>query len=99
MPQLFLGTVLLLLIATALPAAAFCEAPAPPPLTSEALAREYRDELKAEFEKYFSDAQSYLRCSEDERRAVLETLEDTAQRYDRFLGESQEWERSSEYGR
>lgn len=78
-----------------LSAARFCKRilrpPIAPPLTSEDLAREFRVEFKEDFESYFSDAQTYLRCLDDERQEVMEELNATIIRYDRFLNDSKIW--------
>lgn len=81
----------LLLASLPFPAMAFCDPPIAPPLTSEELAREYQSEFRQDFEQYFSDAQTYLRCLEDERAEVMAEISDTAVRYDRFIKDSQHW--------
>lgn len=83
-----------LIIAAFLPhaASAFCDPPIAPALTTEALAREYRDEFRQDFEQYFSDAQTYMRCLDEERSEVMLEISDVAARYDRFLRDSEHWE-------
>lgn len=83
--------ILALMLAAPFPAMAFCDPPVAPPLTSEDLAREFREEFRQDFEKYFSDAQTYLRCLEDERAEVMAEISETAARYDRFIKDSQHW--------
>ena len=70
---------------------AFCSPPIPPEPTSEALAREYEPEFRQDFERYFSDTTAYFQCLDDERRRVLIEAEETAQRYDRFLADAEQW--------
>ena len=70
-------------------AAAFCDPPVPPPPTDLEMAKEFRDEFKFEFEQYFQDAQEYLRCIEQERTDVLAEIQNTIDRYNRFLTDSQ----------
>jgi len=70
---------------------AFCDTPLAPTPTSEDMARDYREEFKAEFETYFSEAQSYLRCIDSERQNVMDELKNTAFRYERFLKDSEGW--------
>ena len=80
-------------ILSALPGAvlAFCDPPLPPALTSETLAREYEAEFKQHFERYFSDANAYFRCLDDERGRVMVEVEETANRYDRVLNDAETW--------
>lgn len=70
---------------------AFCDPPVAPPRTSADVAREYQEEFRQEFEYYFSDAQRYMRCLELERTNVMDDIQDTAERYDRFLKDSDTW--------
>ena len=72
-------------------AQAFCDPPVPPTPTSETLAREYEAEFKQDFERYFSDATSYFRCLDEERGRVMVEVEETANRYDRFLTDAETW--------
>ncbi len=69
----------------------FCDPPLPPALTSETLAREYEAEFKQDFERYFSDASAYFRCLDDERGRVMVEVEETANRYDRYLTDAETW--------
>lgn len=55
------------------------------------MAREFRDEFRAEFEQYFTDAQAYLLCLEAERTDVMAELRFTAERYERLLHDSASW--------
>ena len=72
-------------------ALAFCTPPMPPALTSGALAREFEPEFRQNFEGYFIASTAYFRCLDDERRRVMAEIEDTAQRYDRFLTDAETW--------
>ena len=72
-------------------ALAFCDPPLPPALTNETLAREYEAEFKQDFERYFSDANAYFRCLDQERGRVMVEVEETANRYDRFLTDADKW--------
>lgn len=85
---------LIIVAALTLPqsAIAYCDPPIAPPMTSEDLAREYREEFKQDFEVYFLEAQSYLRCFDEERGQVMRELSETAVRYERFLNDSRQWE-------
>ncbi|WP_371171622.1 hypothetical protein [Aliiroseovarius sp. 2305UL8-7] len=82
-----------LILAAVLPSVglAFCNPPIAPALTSEELAREFRAEFRHDFEQYFSDAQEYLQCLDEERSEVMTEISETAARYDRFLKDSQNW--------
>lgn len=80
-----------ILLAWPFAAQAFCDPPLPPALTSEALAREYEAEFKQDFERYFSDASAYFRCIDQERGRVMVEVEETANRYDRFLTDAEKW--------
>lgn len=66
-------------------AAQWCDPPIPPLPTSENVAREFREEFKAQFDRYFSEASRYTTCLEDERTRVIEEMRETAGRYERFL--------------
>lgn len=83
------------IVAICLPNVAFtfCDPPIAPALTSEDLAREFREEFRQDFEQYFSDAQTYMRCLEEERSEVMAEINETAARYDRFLKDSQQWQK------
>lgn len=80
-----------IMFALPVPAQAFCDPPLPPAPTSEALAREYEAEFKRDFERYFSDATAYFRCIDQERGRVMGEVEETANRYDRFLTDAEKW--------
>ncbi|SCZ73552.1 hypothetical protein SAMN04488118_11758 [Epibacterium ulvae] len=80
-----------MLMFLAKPVLAFCDPPFAPALTSPDLAREYREEFKQDFERYFSEAQAYLLCIEEEKASVMEEVRQTVQRYDRFLNDSEKW--------
>ena len=64
----------------------------PPTLTSEAPAREFRDEMPDNFETYFSEATHYFKCIGQERDRIRAEINETAARYDRFLKDSSTWE-------
>lgn len=70
---------------------AFCSPSVAPAPTSEALAREFEPEFRQDFERYFSDATAYFRCIDEERGRVMLEVEETAQRYDRFLTDAEKW--------
>lgn len=72
--------------------AQWCDPPIPPLPTSEGVAREFREEFKAQFDDYFRAASRYTTCLEDERTRVIEEMRETAGRYDRFLYDSAEWD-------
>lgn len=71
--------------------AEWCEPPSAPTPTSAELAREFRDEFKGEFEKYFSEASAYVACLDTERTRALNEIGYTAQRYERFLSDETTW--------
>ena len=70
---------------------AFCLPPQPPAPTSEALAREFEQEFRQDFEGYFRDANAYYRCMEQEHTRVGIEVEETARRYNRFLTDAEKW--------
>lgn len=72
-------------------AVAFCDPPFPPDLTSEAIAREFREEFRSEFEAYFSDVQAYIGCVDEERARVMAEADETVRRYERFLEANEIW--------
>lgn len=79
------GTILAATLIAPTLATAVCVPPSPPPLTNEDMARKFRNEFRAEFEQYFTDAQAYMLCLEAERADVVGELRFTAERYERFL--------------
>ncbi|MEY8099531.1 hypothetical protein AB9F29_19275 [Falsihalocynthiibacter sp. S25ZX9] len=87
----FILALLLPFLALSSAAQAFCDPPAAPPRTNADVGREYQEEFRQEFEHYFSDAQRYLRCLDQERAKVMDDVQDTAERYDRFLKDSDTW--------
>lgn len=87
---MFKSTALLYLLPSV--ASAFCPPPEPPPLTSEVLAREFRKEMREDFETYFSDANHYFKCIDRERDRIKTEINETAARYDRFLRDSATWD-------
>lgn len=87
-PVLALATMLLMPSSAA---AQWCDPPIPPLPTSESIAREFREEFKAQFDNYFRAASQYTTCLEDERTRVIEEMRETALRYERFLDDSARW--------
>ena len=71
--------------------AEWCDPPIAPELTSIELAKDFRDEFKAEFTQYFRDASQYTACLDAERARIWEEMQFTAQRYERFLNDSKNW--------
>lgn len=71
--------------------AQWCDPPIAPPPTAADVAMEFREEFKAEFDQYFQDASRYTTCLEDERSRIIEEMRVTAERYERFLQDSQNW--------
>jgi hypothetical protein len=63
-------------------------------LTTRELARDFREEFKAEFEQYFSDASAYTACLDAERVRIFDEMQNTASRHDRFLRDSADWKPS-----
>lgn len=72
--------------------AEWCAPPIAPMLTTKALAQEFREEFKAEFDAYFRDASAYTACLDAERVRIFAEMQNTAQRYERFLNDSAQWE-------
>jgi hypothetical protein len=59
-----------------------CMAPAAPFMPADpADIRAYADLLRQDFEAYFTDAQAYFRCLEQERRAVFDEVQQVTQAY------------------
>ena len=59
-----------------------CMAPAAPFMPADpADIRAYADLLRQDFEVYFTDAQAYFRCLEQERRAVFDEVQQVTQAY------------------
>lgn len=50
-----------------------------------ALAREFRDLIKEDFENYLSDITLYFRCLDDERARAFAESAEVAQEYGRFI--------------
>lgn len=73
--------------------AEWCDPPIPPAPTSEALAREFREEFNDQFDQYFRAASRYTTCLDSERGRVVEEMRETALRYERLLDDSAEWGR------
>ena len=46
---------------------------------------------KQDFERYFSDANAYFRCLDEERGRVMIKVAETANWYDRFLTDAEKW--------
>ena len=74
--------------------AEWCDPPIAPMLTTPGLAREFREEFKGEFDQYFRAASQYAACLDAERARIFEEMRFTAQRYERFLNDSENWETS-----
>lgn len=72
--------------------AEWCDPPIAPMLTEAELAKEFREEFKAEFEQYFRDASLYTACIDVERERIFDEMQFTAQRYERFLNDAENWE-------
>ena len=72
-------------------AAGSCEAPPRPfvPRDAEA-AEEYADIIRRDFELYFRDIQSYLRCLDAERARAFQEGREVSEDYGRFLDRSDE---------
>ena len=62
-----------------------------PMLTTTELAKDFREEFKGEFDQYFRDASQYAACLDAERARIFEEMQFTAQRYARFLNDSENW--------
>lgn len=73
------------------PAWGSCLPPVPPPVTSEAAARAFSQEFSMEFEAYFRDAQGWFICVEQQQQVVKEEVNNTAQRYQRFILDKEKW--------
>ena len=59
-----------------------CVAPSAPFMPADpADIRAYADLLRQDFEAYFTDAQAYFRCLEQERRAVFDEVQQVTQAY------------------
>lgn len=71
--------------------AEWCDPPIAPMLTTLKLAQDFREEFKAEFEQYFRDASAYTACLDAERVRIFDEMQNTANRYDRFLSDSADW--------
>ena len=72
-------------------AAEWCDPPVAPELTTIELAKDFREEFKAEFTQYFREASQYTACLDAERTRIWEEMQFTAQRYERFLNDSKNW--------
>tara|TARA_R110002012_G_scaffold85714_1_gene213626 strand:+ start:453 stop:773 length:321 start_codon:yes stop_codon:yes gene_type:complete len=72
-----------------LPGASSAESCLPPPrpfLPSDSqAARDYIDLIRADFEDYIQDIQSYFRCLDDERARAFEEAREVSEDYGRFL--------------
>ena len=63
-----------------------CLAPLRPFLPSDSqAARDYTDLIRADFEDYIQDIQSYFRCLDDERARAFEEAREVSEDYGRFL--------------
>lgn len=90
MSKVIWQTVLLLFLPS-LVRAEWCDPPTPPTLTTPEIAKEFREEFKAEFDQYFRDASLYVTCLDAERVRIFAEMENTARRYDRFLRDAEGW--------
>lgn len=71
--------------------AEWCDPPIAPTPTTPELARDFREEFKDEFDLYFRDASAYTACLDAERQRIFLEMQNTAQRYERFLSDSASW--------
>ena len=83
---------LLTVLGTGRACAEWCDPPITPMLTTPELAKEFREEFKGEFDQYFRAASEYAACLDTERARIFEEMQFTAQRYERFLNDSENWE-------
>lgn len=88
MSKVIWQTVLLLFLPS-LVRAEWCVPPTAPTLTTPEIAKEFREEFKAEFDQYFRDASLYVTCLDAERVRIFAEMENTARRYDRFLRDAE----------
>lgn len=64
-----------------------CFAPSRPFVPSDPqAAQEYADLIRADFEVYIQDIQSYFRCLDDERARAFQEAREVSEEYGRFLG-------------
>jgi len=85
---------ILALLAVVSPGTAFaewCDPPIAPAPTTAELAHDFREEFKGEFDQYFRDASAYTACLDTERQRIFLEMQNTAQRYQRFLNDSAKW--------
>lgn len=88
---------ILTLLALVSPGAAFaewCDPPIAPTPTTPGLARDFREEFKDEFDQYFRDTSAYVACLDAERQRIFLEMQNTTQRYERFLNDSAKWSSS-----
>tara|TARA_R110002072_G_scaffold246837_2_gene406109 strand:+ start:752 stop:1036 length:285 start_codon:yes stop_codon:yes gene_type:complete len=71
--------------------AEWCDPPIAPTPTTPELARDFREEFKDEFDRYFRDASAYAACLDAERQRIFLEMQNTTQRYERFLNDSAKW--------
>lgn len=83
---------ILIAVSSSAALADWCDPPTAPPITTLELAHEFREEFKDEFDQYFRNASVYAACLDAERVRIFEEMKNTAQRYERFLEDSQLWE-------
>ncbi len=81
----------LALVSPTIALAEWCDPPIAPTPTTPELARDFREEFKAEFDQYFRDASAYIACLDAERQRIFLEMQNTTQRYERFLNDSTEW--------
>jgi len=79
-------------IAATAASAEWCDPPIAPTPTTPELAKDFREEFKAEFDQYFRDAPQYVACLDRERTRIFDEMEFTVQRYDRFLSDKNQWD-------
>ncbi|KGM46647.1 hypothetical protein ATO9_22790 [Pseudooceanicola atlanticus] len=71
--------------------AEFCDPPQRPFVPQDArVAEDYADIIRRDFELYFRDIQSYLRCLDAERARAFQEGREVSEDYRRFLGRSDE---------
>ena len=58
-----------------------CLPPEAPSGADAALVAEYRAEILAEYERFWSDSSAYIRCLDDERARALQGLKDSTADY------------------
>lgn len=90
--KLFFTIAVLAVVGPGYASAEWCDPPIVPMLTEAELAKEFREEFKAEFDQYFREASLYTACLDAERARIFEEMNMIAQRYERFLNDAENWE-------